>query len=131
MIRGIYAVVVLDMKRAWLDRARLVSGLIQPLLYLFVLGAGLGGVARQGGAAYQRAIFPGVVGLSLLFTAVFMAISIVFDRQIGFFKAVLVALLPRAAIAFGKIASGAVQAFIQGLIVLPFAPLVGIHLGLV
>jgi len=130
MIRGIYAVVVLDLKRAWLDRARLLTGLAQPLLYLFVLGAGLGGSSRMGGPAYQRSIFPGVMGLTLLFTAVFMAISIVFDRQIGFFKAVLVAPLPRAAIAFGKITSGAIQAFIQGLILLPFAPLVGIHLGL-
>jgi ABC-2 type transport system permease protein len=131
MIRGIYAVVVLDLKRAWLDRARLVSGLVQPLLYLFVLGAGLGGTARMGGAAYQRSIFPGVMGLTLLFTSVFMAISIVFDRQIGFFKAVLVSPLPRSAIAYGKITSGAIQALIQGLILLPFAPLVGVHLGLV
>jgi ABC-2 type transport system permease protein len=81
----------------------------------------------MGGAAYQRSIFPGVMGLTLLFTAVFMAISIVFDRQIGFFKAVLVSPLPRSAIAYGKITSGAIQAFIQGLILLPFAPLVGIH----
>ena len=131
MIRGIYAVVVLDLKRAWLDRARLLTGLAQPLLYLFVLGAGLGGSSRLGGPAYQRSIYPGVMGLTLLFTAVFMAISIVFDRQIGFFKAVLVSPLPRSAIAFGKIASGAIQAFIQGLILLPFAPLVGVHLGLV
>jgi ABC-2 type transport system permease protein len=128
MIRGIYAVVVLDLKRAWLDRARLIAGLIQPLLYLFVLGAGIGGSSRMGGADYQRYIFPGVMGLSLLFTAVFMAISIVFDRQIGFFKAVLVSPLPRSAIAFGKITSGALQAFSQGLILLPFAPLVGISL---
>jgi ABC-2 type transport system permease protein len=130
MIRGIYAVVVLDLKRAWLDRARLFTGMAQPLLYLFVLGAGLGGTARMGGPAYQRSIFPGVMGLTLLFTSVFMAITIVFDRQIGFFKAVLVSPLPRPAIAYGKITSGAIQSFIQGLILLPFAPLVGIHLGL-
>jgi ABC-2 type transport system permease protein len=128
MIRGIYAVVILDLKRAWLDRARMLAGLIQPLLYLFVLGAGIGGSTRIGGPEYQRFIFPGVIGLSLLFTAVFMAISIVFDRQIGFFKAVLVAPLPRASIALGKITSGALQAFTQGLILLPFAPLAGIPL---
>jgi ABC-2 type transport system permease protein len=130
MMRGIYAVVVLDLKRAWLDRARIVTGLIQPLLYLFVLGAGLGSSSRMGGPGYQRFIFGGVVGLSLLFTAVFMAISIVFDRQIGFFKAVLVSPIPRAAIAFGKITSGAVQALVQGVILLPFAPLVGVPLSL-
>jgi ABC-2 type transport system permease protein len=131
MMRGIYAVVVLDLKRAWLDRARLVTGLAQPLLYLFVLGSGLGAGSRMGAAFYKRDIFPGVMGLSLLFTAVFMAISIVFDRQIGFFKAVLVAPLPRAAIALGKITSGALQALAQGLILLPFAPLAGVHLTIV
>ena len=127
MIRGIYAIMVLDLKR--LDRLRIITGLVQPLLYLFVLGAGLGGNVRAGGADYQRFIYPGVLGLSLLFSAIFAAIIIVFDRQVGFFKAVLVSPLPRAAIAFGKIGSGAAQALIQGLILLPFAPLVGVHFG--
>ena len=131
MIRGIYAVVVLDLTRFWLDRARLVTGLIQPLLYLFVLGAGLGASSRLGGGDYQRYIFPGVLALSLLFTATFAAISIVFDRQIGFFKAVLVSPVPRSAVAIGKILAGAAQAFVQALIVLPFAPFVGVHLGFV
>jgi ABC-2 type transport system permease protein len=72
-----------------------------------------------------------VLGLSMLFTATFAAISIVFDRQIGFFKAVLVAPVPRPAIAAGKIVSGALQAFAQGVIVLPFAPLAGVPLGFV
>lgn len=130
MIRGIYAIIVLDLKRAWLDRARLAAGLAQPLLYLFVLGAGIGGSSRLGGGAYQQYIFPGVLGLSLLFSATFAAIVIVFDRQIGFFKAVLVAPIPRPAIAIGKISSGAIQAFAQGAIVLPFAPLAGVPLAL-
>jgi len=129
MIRGIYAIMVLDLKRVWIDRVRIITGLAQPLLYLFVLGAGLGGNVLSGGADFQRFIFPGVVGLSLLFSAVFAAIIIVFDRQVGFFKAVLVSPLPRAAIAYGKIASGAAQALIQGVILLPFAPLVGVHFG--
>ena len=128
MMRGIYAVVVLDLKRFWLDRTRLLMGLAQPLLYLFVLGAGIGSSSRLGGN-YQTFIFPGVLGLSMLFTATFAAISIVFDRQIGFFKAVLVAPVPRPAIAMGKIASGAIQAAVQGAIVLPFAPLAGVPLG--
>lgn len=128
MIRGVYAIVVLDLKRAWLDRARLAAGLVQPLLYLFVLGAGIGGSTRMGGADYRRYIFPGVLALALLFTATFMAITIVFDRQVGFFKAVLVAPISRTAIAFGKIISGAAQALVQSLIVLPLAPLAGIPL---
>jgi len=128
MMRGIYAVMLLDLKRFWLDRARLVTGLAQPLLYLFVLGAGIGSSSQLVGD-YQRFIFPGVLALSMLFTATFAAISIVFDRQIGFFKAVLVAPLPRPAIALGKIGSGAVQAAIQGAVVLPFAPFVGMRMS--
>ncbi len=130
MIRAIFAIVVLDLKRFWVDRARLVAGLVQPLLYLFVLGAGIGASSRMGGGDYRRFIFPGTMGLSLLFSATFAAITIVFDRQIGFFKAVLVAPVPRSAIAIGKIVAGALQSLAQGLILLPFAPLAGVPLNL-
>jgi ABC-2 type transport system permease protein len=130
MMRAILAIVILDLKRFWLDRARLVAGLIQPLLYLFVLGAGIGASVKMGGGDYRRFIFPGTMGLSLLFSATFAAITIVFDRQIGFFKAVLVAPVPRSAIAFGKIIAGGLQSFAQGLILLPFAPLAGATLNL-
>src|SRR5258708_28695834 len=128
-MRGIWAVVVLDMKRFWLDRVRLITGLIQPLLYLFVLGAGLGAIAEMGGSMYRSFIFPGVVGLALLFSATFAAISIVFDRQIGFLKAVMVAPVSRASIALGKIVSGALQALIQGAVLLIVAQLAGVPLG--
>ena len=128
MIRGIIAIVILDLKRFWLDRARLAAGLIQPLLYLFVLGAGLGGCSTMG-ERYRPFIFPGTMGLSLLFSSTFAAISIVFDRQIGFFKAILVAPIPRPAIALGKIASGALQALVQGLVLLPFAALAHVPLS--
>jgi ABC-2 type transport system permease protein len=131
MMRAIFAIVILDLKRFWLDRARLIAGLIQPLLYLFVLGAGIGASMKMGGGDYRRFIFPGTMGLSLLFSATFAAITIVFDRQIGFFKAVLVAPVPRSAIALGKIIAGALQSLAQGLILLPFAPLAGAPLNLV
>ena len=129
MSRAIIAIVILDLKRFWVDRARLVAGLIQPLLYLFVLGAGIGASSRMGGGDYRRFIFPGTMGLSLLFSSTFAAITIVFDRQIGFFKAVLVAPVPRPAIAIGKVTAGALQALAQGMVLLPFAPLAGIPLG--
>jgi ABC-2 type transport system permease protein len=131
MMRAIFAIVILDLKRFWLDRARLIAGLILPLLYLFVLGAGIGASMKMGGGDYRRFIFPGTMGLSLLFSATFAAITIVFDRQIGFFKAVLVAPVPRSAIALGKIIAGALQSLAQGLILLPFAPLAGAPLNLV
>ena len=128
MIRGIIAIVILDLKRFWKEKTRLVAGLIQPLLYLFVLGAGIGASSKMGGGDYKRFIFPGTMGLSMLFTATFSAITIVFDRQIGFFKAVLVAPVPRPAIALGKVIAGALQALAQGFVLLPFAPLAGVPL---
>lgn len=126
---AVWTLIVLDMKRFWQDRIRLVTSLLQPLLYLFVLGSGLGASSQLGGGNYRRFIFPGVLALTLLFSSTFAAITIVFDRQIGFLKAVLVAPVPRWAIAAGRIGSGALQAVIQAGLLLVLAPLVGVHLG--
>ncbi|EQD35540.1 ABC-2 type transporter [mine drainage metagenome] len=129
-MRGLFAVIMLDLKRLWVDRVRLVSSLIQPLLYLFVLGSGLGASSRMGGSGYLHYIYPGVLGLSLLFSSVFAAMLIVFDRQIGFLKAVLVAPVPRVAIALGKVLSGAIQALVPATILLLLLPLLGMDLSL-
>ena len=126
-MRGRLAVNILDLKRLWVDRIRLISSLIQPLLYLFVLGSGLGASSTVGSGRYLGFIFPGVVSLSLLFTSVFAAILIVFDRQMGVLKAVLVAPVPRPAIAVGKVLAGAIQALVPGTIMLLFMPLVGLR----
>ena len=129
-MRGLLAVIILDLKRLWVDRIRLISSLIQPLLYLFVLGSGLGASSTLGSGRYLPFIFPGVVALSLLFTSVFAAILIVFDRQMGFLKAVLVAPVPRPAIAVGKVIAGAIQALVPGTIMLLFMPFIGLKPGL-
>ncbi|HVC02503.1 MAG TPA: ABC transporter permease [Steroidobacteraceae bacterium] len=129
-MRGLFAVVMLDLKRLWVDRVRLVSSLIQPLLYLFVLGSGLGASSTLGGKGYLHYIYPGVLALSLLFSAVFAAMLIVFDRQIGFLKAVLVAPVSRLAIALGKILSGALQALVPATVLLILLPLLGMDLSL-
>ncbi|HEY4128471.1 MAG TPA: ABC transporter permease [Gammaproteobacteria bacterium] len=125
-MRGLFAVILLDLKRLWVDRIRLAVSLIQPLLYLFVLGSGLGASSRLGTGSYLPYIFPGVVSLSLLFTSVFAAMLIVFDRQTGFLRAVLVAPVSRLAIAIGKILSGAIQALVPGTIIMIFMPIIGI-----
>jgi ABC-2 type transport system permease protein len=135
-MRGVWAIISLDMKRFSQDRVRLVAGLIQPLLYLFVLGSGLGASMNRipggmpGGNDYRGFIFPGVISLALLFSATFASITIVFDRQIGFFKAVLVSPVARPAIAVGKVVSGALQSLVQGTILLCFLPVMNIHVGL-
>ena len=129
-MRGLLAVIILDMKRLWVDRIRLIASLIQPLLYLFVLGSGLGATSTLGSGRYLPYIFPGVVSLSLLFTSVFAAMLIVFDRQTGFLRAVLVAPVPRPSIAIGKVIAGAIQALVPATIIMLFMPLVGLRPGL-
>jgi ABC-2 type transport system permease protein len=110
------------------DRGRLVTGLLQPVLYLFVLGTGLSSVA--GGAAngvnFRTFIFPGVLALATMFTAIFAAGSIVWDREFGFLREMLVAPVSRGAIVIGKCLGGATVATIQGGVMLVFAGAVGI-----
>lgn len=131
-MRGMWAIVALDMKRYFQEPMRLFPGLIQPLLYLFVLGSGLAASMGKMPATgdYRGFIFPGIITLSLLFTATFAGISIVFDRQIGFFKAVLVAPVARESIAAGKIAAGALQALIQGGLLLFVVPFMHLNSGI-
>jgi ABC-2 type transport system permease protein len=127
-IHGFSGVFVLDMKRLWLNRMRVGASLVQPLIYLFILGAGIGAGSHLGGLGYQRYIFPGVIVMSLLFNGSSAAIAIVVDRQLGFLKAILAAPVPRSAIVAGKIASGAVQSSVPALLLLLLAPLIDMHL---
>lgn len=130
-MRGMFAVILLDLKRIQVERIRLIASIIQPLLYLFVLGSGLGATSAFGRAGYMRYIFPGVITLSLLFSAFFAAMQIVFDRQTGFLKAILIAPTSRFSIALGKVVSGAMLALVPGSILLLFIPILQISLNVV
>ena len=110
------------------DRARLVTGLLQPVLYLFVLGTGLSTLAAgsTGGFSLRTFIFPGVLALATMFTALFAAGSIVWDREFGFLREMLVAPVSRGAIVVGKCLGGATVATIQGAVMLTLLGAVGI-----
>ncbi|HXP57098.1 MAG TPA: ABC transporter permease [Streptosporangiaceae bacterium] len=111
------------------DRLRAVTSLIQPVLFLFVLGTGLGSLAGHGlpdGINFRTFIYPGVVAMGVLFTSIFSAGSIVWDREFGFLREMLVAPVNRAAIVVGKCAGGATVATFQGIIVLALAGLAGV-----
>ena len=113
------------------NRTRIVSGLMQPVLFLFVLGYGMGGlVGTSGGFNFRQFVFPGVVAMSVVMTAMMSAISIVWDREFGFLREMLIAPVSRTALALGKTAGGATVASAQGAIMLVLAPLVGVHLTL-
>ena len=106
------------------DRLRAVTQLVQPLLFLFVLGAGLSSLARRGmpaGVDFRTFIYPGVLSMSVLFTAIFSAASIVWDREFGFLREMLVAPVSRAALVIGKCLGGATVATSQGIVILALA----------
>ena len=108
------------------DRLRAVTALIQPVLFLFILGTGLSSLAKGGmppGVSFKTFIYPGVVAMSVLFTAIFSAASIVWDREFGFLREMLVAPVSRSAIVIGKCLGGATIATFQGILMLILAGL--------
>jgi ABC-2 type transport system permease protein len=110
------------------NRLRIVTSLVQPVLFLFVLGTGLSSLVGRGlgsGAVdFRTFMFPGVVAMTVLFTAIFSSVSIVWDREFGFLREMLVAPVRRGALVVGKCAGGATVATIQAVIMLALAGLV-------
>jgi ABC-2 type transport system permease protein len=117
------------------DRIRIVTMLVQPFMYLFVLGAGLQGLSRAGthGVNFKTFIYPGILCMVVMFTAMFSAASIVWDREFGFLREMMVAPVRRSSIVIGKCLGVATVASAQGLIVLALAGLVHVpyNVGLI
>src|ERR1700741_3049233 len=110
------------------DRLRAITSLVQPVLFLFVLGTGLSSLASRGmppGVDFTTVIYPGVLSMSVLFPSIFSAASIVWDREFGFLREMLVAPVSRAAIVIGKCLGGATIATFQGVVILALAGLAG------
>jgi ABC-2 type transport system permease protein len=127
---AIYMLWIRDLKRYWYDKARIVASLGQPVLFLFVLGTALSpSFTGPGGVKFSEFIFPGIISMTVLFTSVFSAMSIVWDREFGFLKEVLVAPVSRWSIVVGKACGGASVAVLQGSLMLLLAPLVGVSLS--
>jgi len=135
-LRAIYIIWYRDVLRYSRDRLRLLASLAQPLLFLLIFGTGLssslrgigGGLAGAASINYVQFIYPGIIGMAVLFTSIFSAMSIVWDREFGFLKEVLVAPIDRSAIAIGKALGGSTQAMVQGMLLLVLAPIVGVTL---
>jgi ABC-2 type transport system permease protein len=108
------------------NRARMVTALVQPVLFLLVLGSGLARMlpSAGGGTDFRTFMFPGVLAMTVLFTSIFSTISIVWDREFGFMREMLVAPVRRGALVIGKCLGGATVATIQGGIMLVLAGLV-------
>jgi ABC-2 type transport system permease protein len=122
----IYVLWLREVKRYLRSRAQIIASLGQPLLYLLVLGFGLGPVFAQAGrGSYLQFVAPGVVGMGILFTSIFSGIGLLWDRQFGFLKETLVAPVPRLQIMVGRTLGGATIAMVQGLLVLTVCLLAG------
>ena len=108
------------------DRMRIVTSLVQPFLFLFVLGGGLQRLASAGthGVDLKTFIYPGILCMTVMFTAMFSAASIVWDREFGFLREMMVAPVRRSSIVIGKCLGGATVASFQGVIVLALAGVV-------
>lgn len=130
-LRGIYTIWYRDILRFWHDRIRLIGAISLPLLFLFVFGSGFAGLMGNVGTGvnFAQFIFPGIIGMTVMMSSFMAGISVVWDREFGFLKEVLVAPINRASVAMGKTLGAATVAMIQGSIIMLFAPLIGVNLG--
>ncbi len=116
-LRAISAIWLRDIVRFKSERARIVSAFAQPLIYLAVMGTGLGATVRVAappvGFSYLSFMYPGILAMTVLFAALFSAISVIWDREFGFLRAILVAPSSRACIVLGKVLGGATVATFQ------------------
>jgi ABC-2 type transport system permease protein len=127
MLELVYALWRRDMVKFLRDRQNIVASLARPFLWLMAFGFGLRGSVRAGGsgADYISFLVPGIAAMTVLFAAMFAAISIVWDREFGFLKELLVAPVPRGAIVAAKMLAGATMGAIEAGLVLALAPLLG------
>jgi ABC-2 type transport system permease protein len=127
-LRAIKVVWKRELIRFSRDRLRILTSLVQPFLFLFVLGTGLSRLASAGthGVNLRTFVYPGVLCLAVMFTAMFSAASLVWDREFGFLREMMVAPVRRSSLVLGKCLGGATVAGFQGVIVLCLAGLVGV-----
>ena len=129
-LRGFYTLWLREVKRYLRDRVRIVSSFVTPLLWLGIFGVGVRLVLPYAGLNYLQYIFPGIIGQTLLFTSMFMGISVLWDREFGFMKEILVAPISRKWVFTGKMIGDSTDAVIQGIIVFFLGLLLGIKLNI-
>jgi ABC-2 type transport system permease protein len=135
---AVYAIWLRELKRALRDRGQLIGGVSRPLLWVLILGIGLnpyfrgevyGEVRFVVPYTYLQFIFPAVVALNMMYTAVQSAISVIWDREFGFLREVLVAPVPRVAVLLGKVLGGTTVALFHGALVLVLARFADVSLS--
>jgi len=129
--RAIYVIVAREFKKFIRERSRLFASIARPLLWLFIVGSGMSRLVPQdSGVHYTQFIFPGIIGMTILFSSIFSSISIIWDKEFGFMKEILVAPVSRLSIVLGKALSGTIVSTVQAVIILALFPFLGFQLGL-
>ncbi len=127
--RPVYVICLREFIKFFREKSRLLGTLARPVLWLFVVGNGMGSLIRpRAGFSYLQFIFPGMIGMTILFSSIFSSISIVWDREFGFMKEMLVAPISRISIVIGKAISGTLISVAQAIIILVLIPFLGIHI---
>ncbi|OGI15063.1 hypothetical protein A3K63_05200 [Candidatus Micrarchaeota archaeon RBG_16_49_10] len=129
-IGGVYTVWLREMIRYFRQKERIVATLTMPVFWLLIFGGSLRASVDVGGIDYRSFISPGVVAMSLMFTSVFSGVSIIWDRELGFMKEMLVSPVSRLSIVVGKALGTATTSLIQGIMVMLIAILLGLKVGL-
>jgi ABC-2 type transport system permease protein len=129
-LEAVWALTWRDLRRFSRDTNQILGAVARPLLWLLLMGKGLRATLPPvNGVDYQHFVFAGAIAMSVLFSGMFQSISIIWDREFGFLKEVLVAPISRPTIVLGKVLAGAAVTFVQGALVVLFAPLVGVAPG--
>lgn len=128
--KAIYVIIVREFKRFFRQRGRLLVTISRPLLWLFIVGAGFTSMVKiPTDISYKQFILPGIIGMTILFSSIFSTISVVWDREFGFLREMLVAPISRVTIVMGKLLSGTTLSLFQGVILLFVSPFLGLSLS--
>ena len=128
----IYTIWLREMKRFLRERSRIIGNISMPVIWLVIMGVGLNSSIRLPGVnvSYLSYMAPGIIGMSLLFTSMFSGISVIWDRQFGFLKEILVAPVSRLSIVIGKIVGSSTISLINGTLIIIISVLMGaLHFG--
>jgi ABC-2 type transport system permease protein len=120
-LEGLYGIWLREFKVFQREKSRVISSIAQPIIWLFLLGGGIGGAVNEvtvPGGNYQRFIYPGIVAMSAMFSTVFFGLYIVWDRKIDVLKEILVAPISRVTVFFGKVIGGGTETMITATIIL-------------
>jgi ABC-2 type transport system permease protein len=128
-LQAIYVLWLRQMKRFVRARSRLIANIIQPFLFLTFFGFGFSSIRFSENLNYLDFLAPGMIAMSIVFSSMFAGVSVIWDRQFGFLKEVLVAPVSRIAIVIGQTLGGSTIAIVQGLIVLGISMLLGVKIN--